>query len=394
MEEDYRWLVSHDARPWLAEVARDTGSIVKLAARLRKHLTLQRSHLVLEQIELRRRARRKFSHSERLFFSRVGLQQSTDQQLAEYKSGRFKNNDSVIDLCCGIGGDLMALSKAHEVVGIEMDSATAVLAEANCRAIGQRVTVHSEDARYAQLQGFDAWHLDPDRRPSGRRSIKADNHEPGIDILDRLLKICPNGSLKLAPAAEIDSRWTENAELEWISDGRECKQLVAWWGDLSRNNVGQRVATVISSHFPDPITWVGQANQGLEQVSNAARYIFEPDPAVLAAGLSGSLAATHQFHSLTPGGGYLTSDHLVDDPFLTPYEVFEAMSFDRKRLKAALQLRGIGRVVVKKRGVDINVSQLQRFLKGIGDRSATVILVRSQSRTLSLLTHRVGQSTS
>lgn len=392
MEEDYRWLVSHDARPWLAEVACDTGSIVKLAARLRKHLTLQRSHLVLEQIELRRRARRKFSHSERLFFSRVGLQQSTDQQLAEYKSGRFKDNCSIIDLCCGIGGDLMALSEAHEVVGVEIDPATAVLAEANCRAIGRRVNVYREDARDAQLQGFDAWHLDPDRRPSGRRSVKADNHEPGIDILDRLLKKCPNGSLKLAPAAEMDSRWTENAELEWISDGRECKQLVAWWGDLAKN-VGQRVATVISSHFPDPITWVGQANQGLDRVSNAARYILEPDPAALAAGLAGSLAATYRLHSLTPGGGYLTSDHLVDDPILTPFEVFEAMSFDRKRLKAALQARGIGRVVVKKRGVDINVNQLQRFLMGKGDRSATVILVGSQSRTLSLLTHRVCQST-
>src|SRR6266481_1872322 len=72
--DDYRWLVSDAAAPWLT-IARNAragyrglrskaqpgAAAVQLLTRLRKDLSAERAHLIIEQLELRQRAREKFS---------------------------------------------------------------------------------------------------------------------------------------------------------------------------------------------------------------------------------------------------------------------------------------------------------------------------------------------
>ena len=41
------------------------------------------------------------------------------------------------DLCCGIGGDLLALAEHGETIGVERDPVTAYLAEANGRQLAR-----------------------------------------------------------------------------------------------------------------------------------------------------------------------------------------------------------------------------------------------------------------
>ena len=68
---DYRWLVSEQARPYLADATSSGVSLVALTKRLRAALSPERTHLVLEQVELRERARVKFSQPEKLFLQRL-----------------------------------------------------------------------------------------------------------------------------------------------------------------------------------------------------------------------------------------------------------------------------------------------------------------------------------
>ncbi len=127
-----------EAAPWLAE-ARETlrnsgqNGLVRLAAELREALSANRVHLILEQVQLREKAREKFPQADRMFFTPLGLQQATDAWIAAYKAGRFARGEPVADLCCGIGGDLMALAARGPVQGVDRDPATAILAEANVR---------------------------------------------------------------------------------------------------------------------------------------------------------------------------------------------------------------------------------------------------------------------
>ena len=96
---DYRWLISDQARPWLDRVVVSHESLVQQTTALRKDLSPAQAHLVLEQAELRRRARAKFSQANMMFFTRRGLEQASGERMAEYKARRFQKNLPVADLC-------------------------------------------------------------------------------------------------------------------------------------------------------------------------------------------------------------------------------------------------------------------------------------------------------
>ena len=243
--DEYRWLVSSEAEPWLeraAEANDDPQSLLTTTVSLRRDLGTARTHLVIAQAQLRRRAKVKFSRASRLFFTRQLLEQATDEQIAEYKALRFPQEGEVADLCCGIGGDLMALGRRGLASGVDRDQVAAVLADANCRALELNATaVRVDDAASVPLTDFAAWHLDPDRRPEGRRTTRLDLHEPDLPTMEKLLSTSGQGAIKLAPAAGVPEDWQKSAELEWIGNRGECRQQMAWFGDLAQHP-GQHAA--------------------------------------------------------------------------------------------------------------------------------------------------------
>ena len=79
---------------------------------------------------------------------------------------------------------------------------------------------------------------------------------------------------------------------------------------------------------------------------------------------------------IDPTIAYLTSDTPADSPWLSSYRIDEVLPFNLKKLKALLRTRGVGRVVVKKRGSPIEPETLARQLRGPGTGSATVVVTR------------------
>src|SRR5690606_8660119 len=100
----------------------------------------------------------------------------------------------------------------------------------------------------AELPGRgQPWHVDPDRRATGRRSTSLELHSPGPELIDRWRNASRHGVVKLAPAAEPPDDWQQAAELEWITSNRECRQLVVWFGRLARTP-GERRATTLTAN--------------------------------------------------------------------------------------------------------------------------------------------------
>lgn len=286
--DDYRWLTSDDAARVLIELAANE----QRAPQWRKSFSSQRARLLLEQLALRARASAKFRDAHRLFFTAKGLEQSTDGWIAGYKARRFPEGKPRVDLCCGIGGDLLALAEGGPTEGIDMDPVTAVLAEANLRVRGRRDSrVSRGDVRAwtpAELRPrAGLWHFDPDRRhetpqagsqahgraasaahaadlarrAAPRRVTQPAWYEPSLDVLERLALAgqvgdgrdgrgsCgadSGGALKLAPAADIPGGWLGEVEREWIGSRRECRQQVIWLGSLA-HFPASHVATVVST---------------------------------------------------------------------------------------------------------------------------------------------------
>lgn len=370
--DDYRWLVSQSAGEWIAGAARDSDALMRQAARLRRDLSAERTHLVLEQVELRRRGREKFAEADRMFFTAKGLEQATDQWVAAYKASRFPAGEPVADLCSGIGGDLLAIARRGTAVGVERDPAIALLAEANLEAMGLGAEVRCEDAAAFGLAGFAAWHVDPDRRAAGRRTTRVELHEPELSALQQQIKAQRWAAVKLSPATEAPSEWQRDGELEWISRAGQCRQQVAWLGGLA-HDPGRRRATVVGSAGV-LASWVGDATTGPPIAAGLGRYLFDPDPAILASGLLGAVAVAEGLEALAPRGGYLTGDRRLGRPGLAALEVEEVLPMDVKRLRKLLAERGIGRLEIKKRAVDLEPAELRRKLDLKGEREAVLVV--------------------
>ncbi|HWA98566.1 MAG TPA: hypothetical protein VG713_08735, partial [Pirellulales bacterium] len=166
--DNLRWLLGDDARAWLEKFADCAQPSPAAAAQLRRDLSTERARLVLEQVALRQRAKAKFADAAGMFFTLRGLEQATDDRTAAYKASRFSMPGPVVDLCCGIGGDMQALSRRATVLGIDRDRQVALRAAANCR----QAMIAVADATSVAVEAAAAWHLDPDRRAAGRRTTQ------------------------------------------------------------------------------------------------------------------------------------------------------------------------------------------------------------------------------
>lgn len=389
--DDFHWLVSPAAADTLRDAAERLASdgLVAAATALRKTLSPDCSQLVLQQCELRSRARTKFAHAERMFFTDVGLQQASGEAVASYKAARFPASAMAVDLCCGIGGDLLSLADRAPALGVDRDELTALFAAANCAATQrQTVKVRAADVTTLDFDDSSFVHIDPDRRAGRGRSTHIEMHEPNDAFLKSLLDRCAGGAIKLAPACELPADWQTRCTLEWISHNRECKQLVAWFGALAQPGIA-RLATLLRSDAPPATVSVGNETCTAAPTAEVVgRYVYEPDSAVIAAHLVDALAAKHGLLRIAKNVAYLTGDAPIDEPLLAGFEVMEVLPFDLKRLKAAVRAAGYGQITVKKRGVDVSPEELQRKLKGEGAQPATLLLTHHADRVVAIFAQR------
>ncbi len=66
------------------------------------------------------------------------------------------------------------------------------------------------------------------------------------------------------------------------------------------------------------------------------------------------------------------------------------LPFKPKRLKALFRQRGVGRLEVKKRGVDIDPEPLRRRLSAAGDAVVALFVTRRQRRVVAIVARRLG----
>jgi len=409
--DDYVWLTGDAAaEAALAAFAADGRTELQQLNELRKSLSPERARLVVEQLALRRRAVAKFGPlAARMFFTPVQLEQATDREIAAYKTERFHQAGEgrlIHDYCCGIGGDLMALAARGPATGWDLSPIARLLAEKNLAAAadanvgGSEATGSIREADVVTLTpaANEMWHVDPDRRTDGRRSTTLEHHSPGPDVIDRWRSAAPDGAVKLAPASEPPETWQREGELEWITSHRECRQLVVWFGQLAKAP-GQHRATVLlpgqsgdpTRAVPTAASFVGNPGESCSATDEPQRFLYDPDPAIIASHLLSAIANRYGLRSLGAGGAYLTGDEQLAEPLLSGFEVEESLPLRTATVAQWLAARQVGRVEVKKRGVTIDPEKFRRDLKLRGENEATIILTRTGKRQLAIVARRLGQ---
>ncbi|MGH3457976.1 THUMP-like domain-containing protein [Aeromicrobium sp.] len=366
----FEQLLSPAGQDLLAEVGARAGieSDLALGTRLRRDHAPELVAAAVTQNHLRRRAEPKFGpESALLFFTHDALEQATRASVARARAARLVESGvtAVIDLGCGIGGDLVALARAGlRVRGVELDPVRAAVARANLAALGLDGEVVEGDLGDVAPLSDEVPFLDPARRDGRGRVFDPAAMTPSWDVVARhlarpaVVKALPGLPHHLVP---------EGVEAQWVSDGGDLVEACLWGPGLA---TAPRRATAL----PSGAELVGVGDPG--EVGDVGTWLHEPDDAVIRAGLVGELARRMDGRLIDQHLAYVTTDEPASDALVRSFRIVEELPYREKQLRAALVARDVGTLTVKKRGVDVVPEDLIKRLKLKGTRPATVILAR------------------
>jgi hypothetical protein len=397
-------------------------SPLAVAERLRREYPAGLVAAAMAQQELRRAAAAKFSRAAEMLFTRAGYEQSSSETIASYRAGRLKDAQRVADLCCGIGGDLIALAAASDVLAVDRDETHARLALHNAAVYGRadRVTAVVADVRDVPLAGIDAVFIDPARRsgpgaapagpvsagrvsagtgsagtvsPGTGRRFRAGTSEPPLDWCTALASQVAAVCIKAAPGIPeelIPHAW----EAEFIAEARDLKEAVLWSPSLATappaGARGPRRATVLAAAPGDQssrcYTLVARPGAPVP-LREPGEYLLDPNPAVTRAGLVEDLARElgGDTAKIDPQIAFLTLGRDVRTPFARTLRVRYSAPWNEKQFVKRLRELDVGAVDIRRRGLAGDVDQIRRRLKLAGKTRATIVITRVNDKPWGLV---------
>ena len=358
---------------------------------------------LLTQAQLRREAGAKLGpFADDMLFTRDGLAQATRLPVAAHHARRLIGETAdgetfrIADLGCGIGADSVAFAgMGAQVSAVDADEVTAAVAAFNLRHLPDASVDHTR-AEDVDLSDFDALWFDParrtigksDRRGSTARITDPEAFSPSLSwVIDQAIRAKAAG-VKLGPALD-HGLIPEEAEAQWVSHNGEVVEVCLYFGAARQQPgrgalvMGERTLLVHEDDLPE---------SDEEGIGTLGRYLLEPDGAIVRAGLVAALCAPLQARRVHPKIAYLTTDVEPSGPAaagVTAYTVTDVLPAKIPSLRKELVSRGIGSVVIKKRGADIVPDQVRRQLKLPKGDKATLVFTRLGERHVVLLTQPV-----
>jgi THUMP domain-like/RNA cap guanine-N2 methyltransferase len=391
-------LLSRLAAEGTAEAGGQEGAPLALAERLRREYPATLVAAAMTQQDLRRAASAKFSRAADMLFTRAGYEQSSSETIARYRATRFKEAANVADLCCGIGGDLIALAEKSTALAVDRDEVHARLALHNA-AVYERanhVSAIVADVRDVSLAGLDAVFIDPARRSgpgsasaAEARRYRAGASEPPLDWCTARTEAVPAVGIKAAPGIPsnlIPDGW----EAEFIAESRDLKEAVLWSPALATapnaNGRGPRRATVLTPSAENHRTLVAHEGDPVP-LREPGEYLLDPSPAVTRAGLVEDLARDlgEDTAKIDPQIAFLTLDRNVTSPFARTLLVQYSAPWNEKSFAKRLRELDIGAVDIRRRGLAGDVDQIRRRMKLTGHKRATVVITRVNDKPWGLI---------
>jgi hypothetical protein len=376
----------HLLRRLHAEDLSDSHSLQRIT-RLRKEYPAEAVRSALELATIRQKAVVKFGeHAAHLFLTQDALEQASDPMIRQGRAQRIHALHpaaSLVDACCSVGSDSLALAEAGlAVTGIDCDPLRIAFARLNATVLGSSARFEVGDVT-AGIPDAALVFFDPGRRTEqGKRIHSVDRYLPPLSTLrhwDHALVIA-----KLSPGIDLDELSTYTGRVEFVSVDGDLKEANLWHGEEGTFRGLQ--ATLY--HRGEVLTWDHSSRLPIDiqtPIREPQGWLLEPDPALIRAGLVQSAAEHFQGALLDSSIAYLTTEQHVDSPWVRAWRIRDWMPFHIKRLRAYLQERRIGTLTVKKRGTAVTPDILIPQLKLKGDQSCTVVLTRLEGRQIVII---------
>lgn len=370
-----KYLVSTAGREALAASRTlDPSDALKLSKELRRGLPPEVASAVAEQLTLSARALRNHGRQPGWLYTAEGLEMMTHPLVAERRAARLATlNLPVLDLTCGLGGDLSALVKAGvEAVGLERDRVHALLAAHNTDV----PVVCGDAARPPVDTTKSALVLDPSRREGGGRRFDPAAFSPSWDVTLALAAGAKAALIKAPPGLGAE-HIPPGAEVEAVQLAGSMRELTVWLGGDGIPGLQRAVL------LPSGATIDSREPESLADSVAPAGYLFDPESCVTRATLVRQLAHRLDARLLDPHIAYLTASQPAFSPLAATFEVLEHLPFSLARLKTLLRQRRWRPDEIRRRAFPVEPDELRRLLGRIeGEPVALVLTTLDGQRTV------------
>lgn len=428
-----RFAITEQDQELLRGITADGTVSPAATRRLRARVGAERAAWLLGVAALQSRAREKFGEGCWWVTARA-CRQATAWPVADLKASWFAGRP-VLDLCCGVGGDLMRLARRGDAWGVDGDAEVAAMAAIN---LGQSAPVgdagvmlgdvleppsawstaggwHSPGSGSTFVERIGDWegvvsdrriagqppavHIDPDRREAdGRRTTDADRFSPAWPTVRRILSRSGDGLVKLAPATKVETRVASEGHRVWIAWGNTVREQVLLWGaTIDRAAVRPGGCSAVILRSGEPPRWF-HGDLGRESPPDAGRrdgerigtWLVDPHAAIRAAGLTEAFVASHGLRLIDGPAGFLALARLDPPPGIGALATVGRIEWlgqnDDRVLRRELRRRNARPMSVKVRGVRLDPAMLVRRYRRCGETPVTLWIGRKRGETFAAIT--------
>ncbi len=376
--DDVDWLTSPAGRS-----ARTHAADLAALPLHRRHRALARefgadaARRLLEQQDLAVRAVAKVPEPSRWLFEREALEQASPWAVAVERATRWPGapDAPLVDIGAGIGVDALAAAVGgRAVVAYERDAVRAALLVANAVSLGvaDLVLVRAEEAPADPPHRLV--YVDPDRRAGGTRQREAEAFEPPPERWRAWANDGRAVLVKVGPSTRWPAEEGATPPFEVVSLNARAKERRLFVGAFPPRPP-RRALALPSGRF---VEGTGDEPLPPERALEPGLWLLDPDAAVRHADLVAALAQRFSLASPSPR----RADYLVGT---TPHadapgawlRIDAVLPPDPKRINRWFADAHIGRVEIRKRGVDDRAERWRRLLRLAGPEAGHLLLLEA-----------------
>ena len=324
--------------------------------------------------------------SKPVFTCGEGLRFATPDVVGRYRAGQLKCS-VLADISCGIGGQAVCFAKeCGTVYGVDIDGEKLECARRNAGVYGvDNITFIEGDALspqvVEQVADADVIFSDP-ARPAEEEVRQTDSLRPGIPMVMEAYRDVTNSFAFEAPPQMPPERIDFDCKREYLSVDGELNRLTLYFGPLKNC---ERSAVVLKGDRHYRLDSDVATPVVIPEVDEPRLYAFEPDPAVVKAGLLGELAGglggKVELVQIDARRSLLTSDVLLESLFFKHrYRVLDRVPLDYKKVNRSLIGYGMGKAVIRFRVAPEKYWDTRNRIENglVGERAAHLFEIADQ----------------
>jgi len=298
---------------------------------------------LIEQIEAKKRCQNKLKtwhNTPNIYYpNKLNIEQTSSETTAEYKAN-LVSGKSLIDLTGGYGVDCFYFSKKiNSITHCEINSSLSEIVNHNYKQLKCSTikTITGDGIEYLKTipETFDWIYIDPSRRSDskGKVFLLSDCLPNVSENIDSLFNKADNILIKTSPLLDITNGIKELnfvKEIHIVAVKNEVKELLFL---LEKNYSGKISITTanINNTKVDYFNFT-KTNLVIAQYGFPAKYLYEPNAAILKSGGFNEIAIQHNLNKLHQHSHLYSNSDLIDFPGRT-FEITEVIPYSKKELR-------------------------------------------------------------